>query len=103
MGEDFPLVYHIVISIAQGCKFLIKSKIYCVQTLSTSFMIEALTKYKHFPTGATAPTWLVRGGRGELVKRLLKREGTYPKRMTTKDGRKRLLPATKYGHHGVWL
>ena len=72
MGEDFPLAYHIVISIAQAWKFLCKpeSKIYCVQTLSTSFMTKAVTKYQYFLTGATALTWLVRGGRGELVKRL---------------------------------
>lgn len=43
MKEDFPLVFHIANFIEQKWKFVFKSKIYYVQTMSTRFMTKPVT------------------------------------------------------------
>lgn len=55
MEEDFSLVYHIVNMIAQAWKFILKSKMCFVQTLSASFITKPVKKYQYFHMGGTAP------------------------------------------------
>lgn len=94
---SFSLLYS---SIVPVWKFIFKSKLYCVQILSTNFITMPMTRYQYFHTEGKTLTYAVRRGHEELVKMLPEREEVNHKRTTPKYERIPLSPAAAHGHPG---